>query len=60
MVVRDPEKCKEDFSFKGAGECERHECPYVGEWVVARLSHGDEHFVGFGLLSHTRWRGKRG
>ncbi len=40
MVVRDPdpEKCKEDFSFKGAGECERHECPCVGEWVVARGS----------------------
>ncbi len=25
------------------GECEWYECPCVGEWVVARLSHGDEH-----------------
>ncbi len=47
LVVRDPEpeQRKEDFSFKGAGEGERHECPREGERVVTRLSHGDEQKV---------------
>ncbi len=44
LVVRDPEpeQRTEDFSIEGAGEGERHECPREGEWVWARLSHGDE------------------
>ncbi len=57
-VISILEKCKEDFSFKGAGECERHECPCVGEWAMARLSHGDEHdvFVHFAglVFGHIR------
>ncbi len=64
LVVRDPdpEKCMEDFSFKGTGECEWHECPCVGECVVARLSHGDEHdvFVHFAglFICHGRVAGR--
>ncbi len=64
LVVRDPdpEKCKEDLSVEGAGEGERHEYPRIGEWVVARLSHGDEShvFIHFGgrLFTHTP-HGKR-
>ncbi len=44
------------------GECEWYECPCVGEWVVARLSHGDEHdvFVHFAglFICHGRVAGR--
>ncbi len=46
----------------GTGECEWHECPCVGEWVVARLRQGDEHdvFVHFAgpFICHGRVAGR--
>ncbi len=65
-MVRDPDPEQfEDCSVEGSGECEWHEYPRVGEWVVARLSHSDEshvyiHFGGliFCHISRSHTKGK--
>ncbi len=53
LVVRDPEpeQCNEDLTIEGACEGKQHKCPCIGEWIVAFMSHSDEHC----LLIHVLW-----